>query len=77
MPDKTKLRTLMTDLSQGKDLQLAHAFRTDPVGTMDKHGISKDLQKVVMSGDSKALSGALKNPGIAAADTEIVLVIVI
>ena len=68
---------MLTELSQGNNAQLAHAFRTDPVGTMDKQGISKDLQKAVLSGDSKAISGALRNPGIAAADTEVVLVIVI
>jgi hypothetical protein len=70
----------LKDLSSGANPALETQFRKDPVGAMTAHGVSKDMQSLILKGDSKAITAKLKgvggiNPAAADADTTVVVVV--
>jgi hypothetical protein len=78
MPDK--LSAFVKQLSSGNQPALEANFKKNPEATMTAAGISKDHQKLVLSGDSAKLSSVLRgakgNAG-AAGDSDIVIVVIL
>ena len=78
MPDTIK--KFLLDLSSGKNAALETNFRKDPVGTMTANGVTKDMQSLVLKGDSKALATSFRPTGggkVAEGDNVVVVVVVL
>lgn len=74
------LANFVSAMSKGQDAQLLDSFKKNPREAMTKFGISRDLQAKILAGDSKAVVGALRPGGIAAADdgaVNITLVVIV
>jgi hypothetical protein len=72
-----KLASFIKEFSSGQNSDLVQKFKSDPRATMTAAGIQKSHQALILSGDSKGLTSALKGGAAGAAADDLVVVVVI